>query len=432
MRAYSAFIGYLRGLGAERFERGCSLVSTVSGGSWFYGTYAYARSAGFSHPELLAPREAGPPFSPAMAARASDARFLERALQVLSHKNSARKLPLAWNAIIGAIFLEPYGIDARARLPAFTLPLPQWVCNASVIHMPLLRSGIVPTLQMSPDAVSAPGLMRGSIPSAAVRACSSAPGVSIRDAMGLSSLAGGGKLVQGMAYVFAHGLPGEVAEKHDAHVRSLADSLLPVVALPSLPTMLVCDGALTDNTGIVTLLSRGARKVLAFLATRARFPAAGRASACNMQDVHALFGSLAAPAPAALDGIAASGNTVQVFEAAALPRVQAQLQARAAEGGPVWFRGKLRVLPNPRYGVRGGYDVELCLVVLASSPAYLAERAQRGLPAPPPGFPYYSTLFHNSDDMIGLTPEQVEHMTQFTAWCMRWPALQPALNAVFK
>jgi hypothetical protein len=432
MRAYSAFIGYVRGLGADRFERRCGMVSTVSGGSWFYGTYAYARSAGFSHQSLLAPVVA--PHSTAaaaMAARASDARFLERALQVLSHRNSASKLSLVWNAIIGAIFLEPYGIDARARMPPFTVPLPMWVCNASIIHLPLLRAGIVPSLQISPGAVSAPGLLLGSIPSAEVRACSSVPGVSIRDAMGLSSLAGGGKLVQGVSFVFSRGLPEEAPEQHDHYVRELTDSLLPVLALPALPTMILCDGAITDNTGIVTLLSRGARKVLAFVATRARFRGAARTAARNMQEVHALFGARP-PLPASLDVIAASGNTVQVFASADLGRVQAQLQLRAAQGGPVWFSGKLRVVPNPAYGVEGNYDVELCLIVLASSRAYAAERLVRGLGPLPPGFPYYSTVFHNSDDMIGLTPEQVEHMHMYTEWCMRWPALQPALNALLK
>ena len=425
MRAYAAFIGYVRGLGAERFEQRCGLVST----------YAYARDAGFSHEELLSANGGGGGgggFSPAMAARASHARFLERGLQLLSLPKSASKLSLMWNAIIGAIFLEPYGIDARSRMPPFTLPLPRWVCNASVIHLPLIRAGIVPTLQMSPEAVTAPGLLRGSIPSAAVRACSSTPGVSIRDAMGLSSLAGGGKLVQGMSLMFSRGIPDEATAQHDQYVRALADNLLPVIALPSMPTMLVCDGALTDNTGIVTLLSRGARKVLAFVATRARFTDADRSAACNIHEVHALFGCRPPQLPADMDVIAASGNTVQVFPTSQLPRVKAQLQQRDAEGGPIWFSGPLRVLPNPTYGVEGGHDVTLCLVLLNSSRAYLSERAQRGLPPPPPKFPYYSTVFHNSDDMIGLTPDQVEHMRQFTEWSMHWPSLKTALDALFK
>lgn len=430
MRSFVASVGYLRGLGRARLDA-CAMVSTVSGGSWFYGVYCFAR-ARHAHEALLAggnplPRES-------LLARACDADVLPVVLSLLEAHGEG-VAPELWARLVGKLLLEPYGLDADAALLAadaahaaairadnpslratpMLVPAPgapTWLCNASLLHPPLMQRSLVPLLHITPRHTGIPAMLDDN-----------------------HQPVGGGVLLE--TFAFGAGAPTRVAptpphgfklrvpaparpfrlrdalaassSAFSAWVVQQAPALLPATRVwtpahaPGQDALMhFGDGAFTDNTGILGLLMRGARRVLAFVNR-------GQSAHAVPPDLQALFGVVPPPSDSGgeEDMAMPAAATVQVFQRHALAGVEAALRACAAAGTPPCFAGTLSVIPNPAYGVRGDHDVRVLLVVLSP---------------PPPGFPQfeprYRTVFHNPGALLKLSPSQANMLADYTAWCM--------------
>lgn len=516
MRSFVCGVGYLRGLGEPRLRQ-CGLVSTVSGGSWLYGTYTFALGSarpGMSHRALLAPVRSKEPW--ALLNRAAVALMLPSLLDMLASND----MQPVWNSLVGQIFLEPYGLnvpnpvaaDARQaeriqrenpEVPRLLLPAPgapAWICNASLMHPPLLHQKLLPILQLSPRYSGIPAMLSdagtpqggvlletfalGAGPPMAPpaldvassnhgTACNAvaivtveppARHLALRDMLGTSSNAYSSMLLKfglgvGSALRDVIAL-AEVPKARRPPANWLAKfptggaraAVEPPTAAAAaghatlkklVPTMRVWtpeneattfgDGAFTDNTGIVSLLMHGALNILAFLNTSEKM----HMSACPIStDLLALFGAqdttcAVTSGAGACSVTSESGDTVQVFPTYMLPTVVHQLRAHHAAGGPAWFSGALDVLPNPKYGVTGGWSVQLTLVVLTRCERWVDTLKPAVRKQLDPNFPYYRTIFQNPGQMLQLTPFQIDMLADYTEWCMSDPGLAAALDTIF-
>ena len=509
MRSFVCGVGYLRGLGEPRLRQ-CALVSTVSGGSWLYGTYTFALGLarpGMSHGALLASVRSKEPW--ALLNRAAVALMLPSILDMLASSD----MQPVWNSLVGHIFLEPYGLNVsnpvaadamqaqrihreNPGVPSLLLPAlgaPTWICNASLMHPPLVHQKLLPILQLSPRYSGIPAMLSdagepqggvlletfalGAGPPMAPPdldgassgdACNAVAIVTVepptrhlalRDMLGTSSNAYSSMLLKfglGVGSALRDVMTlAAVPKAHRPHTNWLdtfptggglrLDTAAAAAAVGGrhaalkqlVPSMRVWtpeneattfgDGAFTDNTGIVSLLMHGAVNILAFLNTSEKMHMSAAAACPISTDLLALFGVQGGTCSVASD----SGDTIQVFASSALPTVVHQLRAHQAAGGPAWFSGALGVLPNPKYGVTGGWSVQLTLVLLTRCERWVDTLKPALRKQLDPNFPYYRTIFQNPGQMLQLTPFQIDMLADYTEWCMSDPGLAGALDAIF-
>jgi hypothetical protein len=192
------------------------------------------------------------------------------------------------------------------------------------------------------------------------------------------------------------------------------------------------DGGNSENLGIMPLLARRVRNIMVFVNCPApcdpanpdvkkRFPA----------DVVKLFGGgrrSSTPAAGQIDN--------QVFSRRDFLGLTAGLTACLAKGEPLVHCEEYDVLPNPTYGVKGGYKAKICWVVLGP------QMRGAGPGAPLPGqmqwfdliqnepvkeklcrpryefrkFPYLSTGLNKPTSLIDLTLAEATAMAHFTSW----------------
>jgi len=125
-RSYSSMIGYIRALNRMGLYNKIDYVSTVSGGSWFHGTYSYANAKGISIDTLLGKSLNVPTMTlkdldkenfivPVeknlfLGARVNNAPVIKLLMKALVPVHG---IPLnqIWNHIIGKILLEPYALN---------------------------------------------------------------------------------------------------------------------------------------------------------------------------------------------------------------------------------------------------------------------------------------------------------------------------------
>ena len=182
-RTYNASIGYMRAINRLGYKNKAQYVSTVSGGSWFYGTYAFANS---TKPELYTDKKllGIDRFDPKtitlsnllsdnadnidyMGNRLLNKRILLYVLEVL--KSHVLKNEISWNYAIGKMFLDHYGIDddvpvALNMKHALNLfkrnkdigkaiylsdDSPFWLCNTTLL-MEYIEQYPYPTVTLTP------------------------------------------------------------------------------------------------------------------------------------------------------------------------------------------------------------------------------------------------------------------------------------------
>lgn len=120
------------------------------------------------------------------------------------------------------------------------------------------------------------------------------------------------------------------------------------------PEVSFCDGALTDNSGLLHLLQRRVGRIV-----WVDFGWEGAAHCTpqqnNMNDMMEKFGCLQ-------PGSFPFAKFSQVFREAEVATMLQQLQTRRNQGEPGVVRRKLRVLPNERWQIKGDFSVDLVLI----------------------------------------------------------------------
>lgn len=179
------------------------------------------------------------------------------------------------------------------------------------------------------------------------------------------------------------------------------------------------DGGAIDNSGLLPLLQRRARKVI-WIATsympmteydyeKATFGNFDPYEAQVVDQVAAAFGYGLNNKD---EGYFYSNN--QVFKKTELLPICRKLWNLKSQGKPCVLKETLEVLPNNYWGIVGGYEVSLVLVYLDQCtdfqkqlPEEVQQEIAKGAGGAFENFPIYKTTGNNKDDRLGLTTAQV-------------------------
>jgi hypothetical protein len=166
-RSYSSSIGYMRALIKLGLAKNIDYVSTVSGGSWFYGTYSAAKTRGFTDEQLLGKSVELSTMSEYsldntnyingnkyfMGKRVSDdADFIKYTIQALIPFNGIPQYDW-YSYVVGKIFLDPYNLNGDIPITLnddfandiknlngvnidvirFKNTDPFWICNSTLL-----------------------------------------------------------------------------------------------------------------------------------------------------------------------------------------------------------------------------------------------------------------------------------------------------------
>eukprot|EP00439_Symbiodinium_sp_Y106_P022043 s2367_g2.t1 len=179
------------------------------------------------------------------------------------------------------------------------------------------------------------------------------------------------------------------------------------------------DGGGVDNSGMLALLQRGARKALwicsSFNALAANYDwkSATQATfdpiaAGVVDQVYTLFGYVNKE-----DTTEFLTNN-QVFEKDKLLPFMRKVVALKEAGKPAVVKEELTVQTNTWWGIQGGNQLEFIIFYLETStdfesalPEATQQNIKEGAKGEFKGYPIYSTTGQNANDPLGLTPSQV-------------------------
>ena len=501
-RTMSAMIGYVRGLSTMQclethstLVETASHVSSVSGGSWTYGTYAFARGQGISDDELLGlgrqpgditmtnvkDDNIGPMW---LGSRLTDADVVAYFLTALGSGVAVDQL---WNYAIGRIFLEPYGLNAdlpfladeamaqrvfsqNPSMPRLALlpdpMLPFWICNTVTMY-PAKKIQIALDAQVTPmysgitvPATATDGVVLGGVwvdtfamdtkspttppfvfsggacfanqpASKSVTVVSTHRQFSLRDAIGTSSAA--------YADSVANVLP-EYLHIHTENLIPNYDMWTPLQ--PGVTTNVpVGDGGFFENTGVIALVQRRMSHIIGFVNTAEPVYNADAPDDCRMiTDIALLFGLPYGECNpgCCVDHVLA---TPHVFDTSQLAGFYQQLRDSFKRGGPTYAHAKLNVIDNEALGIKGGWVADVLLLVLAPSTTWenqlqpqLREAVRQGRvdkKGPFANFPNYKTSLQNTGKVFELTTAQVNLMANYTEWCITCPDIVAVLRKMY-
>lgn len=188
------------------------------------------------------------------------------------------------------------------------------------------------------------------------------------------------------------------------------------------------DGGDSDNTGILSLAARGAKKILCFNNSNQFL------ESNPFCVIHNLFGAM--PNECSENNVPAL-NTVQVFKTSDWTDViLPQFLKTKSTGGPVWARAKLEVIPNELHGIVGGYTTDLLIVLLQPSQKFLTQlpldvqdTVTKGILKP---FPMFETILQNPPNLVSMERKQANLLSTYADWCLSQPELKQQLTDLFK
>lgn len=504
-RALSNTLGALRALEDLGLMPHVDAISSVSGGSWASSIYMFAKGSkeallgSATEPgELSLEKLSEPPAELGKVVTASCHPFIKR---MLAGKLASEKI---WQVFIGETILAPFGLnDEKAfmagsekqvsRIKAenpqlkdakFTVPRSDrpkvFVMNGALLSPLGFETGpeVAVGLQMSPDFTGSPFWPNG-------RPLDFFP--SKNGALyPLHDDTVGGGMVE--TFAFGGGAPNEsqsvngrqhvtpplspftlanaVGISSDAPGATLASmgqfqkwvpqvSMWPVLSAragkrQAAKTYALGDGGNIENSGLLALLQRGARKAVMWASTyiplkSKRYP---DLDFCNPPSGTSWERLLDDPddlivAPMISDkfgfkykdaGSFYTNN--QVFAPADLPPVLCKMYELLQAGKPIVHRASLNVLPNKWWGIKGGHAVDLVIVYLDQSKVFEAKLPASTRFALGPAdsekrtwttsgefarFPRYSTIrqTEESTEIIRLTNSEVNLLAAQSEFAVR-------------
>jgi hypothetical protein len=179
------------------------------------------------------------------------------------------------------------------------------------------------------------------------------------------------------------------------------------------------DGYIADNTGIMNLVARNCKYIIAFNNTPDAFNTS-ETGFCN-SSLLPLFGLFT------VDGCSNPDNqpnidSVQIFESSSWDSFSQQFIDTTQSGGPCYARAQLQVLPNSQNGIIGNYIVDLLVISLQPSTTFNAlvptdiSDTFDDTKGPFPNFPNYATIGADILKLIQLTPSQINLLQCYTYW----------------
>ena len=186
------------------------------------------------------------------------------------------------------------------------------------------------------------------------------------------------------------------------------------------------DGAYCDVIGITSLLTRNVKHIIAFVSCSSDIP-----EGTTIHDYNGfseipilnLFG-LYNNNYTNIDPNFNQSNDMQVFSKSDWPYFAKNILYTKSKGGPVYSRTKLQVLPNTLLGIKGGYDVDLLVIVIQKSrifnnllPKSISDTFSNES-GPFPNFPNYPMVNNNLNKIMSITKEETNLLSSYCEWCI--------------
>ena len=473
-RAFTAAIGQMRGLHAAGVVRDLGAISCVSGGSWFGGTYSFAPTV-FADDVLLGPTVApeeitlsglaqvDPAFLGTRMVDASDD-LLGAIVTYQLALYEAGELPFdkIYARTLNDVLLFPYGLsdldrlftlDAaslaaiRRRNRGFAAPFmqmranrPFFIAGATQIY----QEGAADTVA---TAVGLPGQLYRSVEYTPLYA----------GAPQLVAGGGPGGIDFGGGYVesFAFDTPAPTAiteagiatvpvgatpfllsdalGSSSAAIAAFVDEFLarsggfpyfdywPVARIGETPAFDYSfgDGGILENTGVVSLLRRGYRTIFAFVNSPLPLGHANDQSVCGIDgQISRLFGFIPS------NDLGTSQST-QIFASGQFASVAAGLKAARHAGTTPVYVDRFPILADNPFGL-ASYAPQIFWIyndLVESWAERLTPEVRETLGSTDPAnylanFPHYATVLQNQDELLRLTPRQVNLLAHMWAWAV--------------
>eukprot|EP00516_Mucochytrium_quahogii_P005916 CAMPEP_0203748438 /NCGR_PEP_ID=MMETSP0098-20131031/3324_1 /ASSEMBLY_ACC=CAM_ASM_000208 /TAXON_ID=96639 /ORGANISM=" , Strain NY0313808BC1" /LENGTH=595 /DNA_ID=CAMNT_0050637185 /DNA_START=243 /DNA_END=2027 /DNA_ORIENTATION=- len=486
-RALSASMGQLRAFEELKMIQKVGYMSSVSGGSWASAIYQYYQKGANNDGELLgvytdpsnltmAVLDASPPPLARGGTQSWIVTLLGSIPKLIGKSIGLRDL---WTYAVGEIYLEPFGLncdstfytynetfeaDVKKRNPAlanatFFLPRadrPFWVANAGLLGPSTAASSPhVLSAQFTPFYAGSPfGVDRGKITYQSV----------VNRSVDYERFSGGGFLDN---YAFGANAPPtkqkqKMGGKLKLHMSGPRFTIKKAIAMssmapgyllggnaigsmvitdqnywPNLPLNATnkqpaaknnfVDGGSIDNTGIISMLQRGVKKVIAFNNAEEVLPEMSTYNACNATRLPtaAEFDSTSI-LPLFGKSIPSStgfyGNNHVFAEKDFLP-LMCQLQTLDHDGHSAVAILNVTTVQNTWWNIEAGRTVQLMLFYLNKPtkfvellPTDTQQSINKGSSGEFANFPNYKTMFQNAPAIVQYKKRQINLLGQLTDW----------------
>ncbi len=205
-------------------------------------------------------------------------------------------------------------------------------------------------------------------------------------------------------------------------------------SLPAAEEYTYGDGGSLENYGVIPLLLRGVERLVVFINTERRLSldydpgVEAPYQSPSITELDGNFCTLFGLLP--LDRAQPPTPNNQVFRTEEFRGVVQALQQAQRDGGPPIAVTRHEVQDNEWWGVKGGWDVEVCWYYLDRVPAWeddlapdvrrLVEAGNNAAPqdkTPYWGFPNYKTMFQSGKlAIIAMQPGEANLLADFCAW----------------
>jgi len=488
-RSYTATLGYTSALlkikiGNKNAFNSAQYISTVSGGSFFFGAYLFARSAKYSNNNLLG--KILEPYEIDTRALATtnlkNKNFMGRSIlhtPVENYLLEGQRIGIAngylWQYVIGRVFLTPYKLSNRfvslnsyyykqlkaqnPFLPKAIYPpsnAPFWICNSTLGGVQLKNYGRI-SIQFTPYYSGIPQFVRNINNNQLVggnwidtcafggtkidnqqknysnKCKSNRVGLTIQKnhILKLANIVGNSTSAQ--SYL----TPDDIKQIFGKYVNlnpyySFWSPTTKKYVSYENSTYYTADGGDSDNTGIITLLQRRCKSIIAF---------------DNFTEVVKDSNNICSLSLLALFGIENNGDcpdypypfntSLKVFKTSDWEKVTSQFTNNINNGGPCYARVKLDVLPNAIQGVEGNYTVDLLVIVLAESTrfnSFLPKQITESFTNPDSqfyDFPYLPFRGKTYNTLFQYTLSQVNLLASYAYWSIHNTELKDVIMNMY-
>jgi len=201
------------------------------------------------------------------------------------------------------------------------------------------------------------------------------------------------------------------------------------------------DGAYCDVSGITSLLSRNSKHVISFLSCgndiNVDASVTSYADFCQLNLLN-LFGLYDEKMCSNSKPNFHQSNDMQVFQKSDWDEFAQNLLDTKKNGGPVYSRKRLYVIPNNLLGITGNYYVDLLVIVVQTSTIFNSLLPQNitstfnDLSGPFPNFPNYPMTSTNLSSLMAITKEQINLLSSYCEWCILHPPLKKIIQQMYK
>jgi hypothetical protein len=201
------------------------------------------------------------------------------------------------------------------------------------------------------------------------------------------------------------------------------------------------DGAYCDWTGIVALLSRNVKHIISIIScgndikNDAKPESYGDFCGLNILNLFGLNNDSICSKE--VNPYLYESNNCQVFKKSDWIHFAKNILDTKAQGGPVFSRNRFFVLPNELFCVKGGYYVDILVIVIQTSSIYnnllpkSITNTFTDLNGPFPNFPNYPMINTNFDKLISLEKHQINLLDSYVEWCTLFPSLKQNIIDMF-